>query len=315
MTKTYLLRTSALLMTTALPAVKSQNPNLPAVKNYGFLTGDDIDSCLSTSDFSEWMPNTAFSTRVGLYDHYAVNGSLSAIDAVDKTEYEPLFESMQSAMAAFADTSRLATCLFKETAEFISMYNCNDDQLATTEACTNSKSGWVAMISNRKLYSDEGSWHFFEWDNKTKVIGTSLGIDNRTFEPFNVAEWYRAQHQLVEETGCGKPGWYGVNKARAGSSPTELIQFVLPILTSTNVSNDCGTFVGACGAAAVIPKSFNASESYPCEFTVTPIDEGILSAEGIAASSSSSSASASSARIVKCISTVVAMYMYLQVLL
>ena len=303
MTKIYLMQTIVLFIITAVVVRAADSQHLPAVKDYGFLTGDGIDSCLSTSDFSEWMPNTTFSTRVGLYDHYAVNGLLSAVDAVHETEYEPLFESMQSALATFPDTSRLATCLFEETAEFISMYNCNDEQLASIEACMKSKSGWVAVISNRKLYSDQGSWHFFEWDNKTKAIGTSLGIDNRTFEPLNVAEWYRSQHQLVEETGCGMPGWYGVNRARAGASPTELIQYLVPILASANASDDCGTFVGACGSAAVIPKSFNTSESYPCGFTVTPIGEGIVA---------SSSASTSSTRIVKL--TLVALYMYLQVL-
>ena len=287
MTKLSLIQTSTFLITVARAA---DPQHLPAVKDYGFLTGDGIDSCLSTSKFSEWMRDAAFGARDGLYDHYVVNDSLSAIDAINETEYEPLFESMQSALATFPDTSRLATCLFKETAEFISIYNCNDEQLAATEACTKSKSGWVAVISNRKMYSDEGSWHFFEWENQTKSIGTSLGIDNRAFEPLNVAEWYRAQHQVVEEIGCGIPGWYGVNKARAGTPPDELIQYLVPILASANASNDCGTFVGACGSAAVIPKSFNTSESYPCGFTVTPIDEGI---------STFSSASISSTRVLK----------------
>ena len=232
-----------------------------------------------------------------------MNGSLSAIDASDETEYEPLFKTMQSALATFPDTSRLASCLFKDTAEYISMYNCNDEQLASTEACIKSKTGWVAVISNRKMYSDEGSWHFFEWENKTNAIGTSLGIDNQTFEPLNIVEWYRAQHQLVEEIGCGIPGWYGVNKARAGTPPDELIsiQYVVPILVSADASNDCGTFVGACGAGAIIPKSFNTSESYPCGFAVTPIEEGIATF---------SSASIASTTAVKL--SILALFVYFQ---
>lgn len=90
--------------------------------------------------------------------------------------------------------------------------------------------------ANKKLYDDEGSCHFFEWDIELKVIGAPIWIDNRTREALEVAEWYMAQHQVDKTTACGSPGWFGVNKARASDSPTKLIQFTVPVLASAGAS-------------------------------------------------------------------------------
>lgn len=69
-----------LVLITSACGTNSQE-HLPAVNDDEFLTGDGVDFCLATAEFSRWMPFADNDARDALYNSHAVNGTLVAIDA------------------------------------------------------------------------------------------------------------------------------------------------------------------------------------------------------------------------------------------
>ena len=88
-----------------------------------------------------------------------------------------------------------------------------------------------------------------------------------SFDPREIADWFRGQRKLVAETGCGYKGWFGISTSRAGA-PVPVVQYGFPILLTEGSFNEelCGTFLGVCAAGIALP-----SDHAGCDIAIEPI--------------------------------------------
>merc|ERR1712087_584358 len=140
-------------MGTTVPA--TTGPATEAPPPYGFLVGNGTDDCLSRAKFSAWAKTV--SLQVGNF----VNGQ-PAPNATTPMDYIPIWNEMVKALNETLDSSRLVTCAWEETGEFLSMYNCKHPHMSGSAPCQNSSHKFVAVGSYSNLYNDTGSWHFYD---------------------------------------------------------------------------------------------------------------------------------------------------------